>query len=109
MKQSIEFIKDHRESRHKVVMERQIKKYNKSLAQKYESGCNSTYSGNGTGGHSNQDKTGAKHWVVNLSHQPLSQAQEAVLAQGPNFTVTPKTPLPLQSIHNSRGGGMPKP
>ena len=52
MKQSIEFIKDHKESRHTTVMERQIKKYNKLWAQKYESGSNSTYSGNGTGGHS---------------------------------------------------------
>ena len=97
MKQSTEFIKDHRESRHKTVMERQIKKYNKLWAQKYESSSNSTYSSNGTGGYSNQDKIGAKHWVVNLSHQPLSQAQEAVLAHGPNFAVTPKTPL--QRIH----------
>ena len=107
MKQSIEFIKDHRESRHKTVMERQIKKYNKLWAQKYESGSNSTYSSNGTGGRSNQDKIGAKFWVVNLSHQPLSQAQEAILAHRPNFAVTPKTPL--QRLHNSSRGGMPKP
>ena len=107
MEQCIEFIKEHRESRHKTVMERQIKKYNKLWAQKYESGSNSTYSGNGTGGRSNQDKIGAKCWVVNLSHQPLSQAQEAVLAHGTNFAVTPKTPL--QRIYNSSGSGMPKP
>ena len=70
MKQSIEFTKDHRQSRHKTVMERQIKKYNKLWAQKYESGSNSTYSGNGTGGCSNQDKIGAKCWFVNLSINP---------------------------------------
>ena len=29
---------------------------------------------------------------VNLSHQPLSQAQEAVLAHGPYFAVTLKIP-----------------
>ena len=38
MKQSIEFIKEHKEARHKTVMERQIEKYNKLWAQKYESG-----------------------------------------------------------------------
>ena len=91
MKKSIELIKDHRESRHKIVMERQIRKYNKLWDQKYESSSNSTYSSNGTGGSSNQDKIGAKCWVANLSHQPLSQAQEAVLAHGPNFAVTSKT------------------
>ena len=107
MKQSIEFIKEHRESRHKTGMERHIKKYNKLWAQKYESGINSTDSSNGTGGHSNQDKIGAKCWVVNLSHQPLSQAQETVLAHGPNFAVTPKTPL--QRIHSSSGSGLAKP
>ena len=37
-------------------------------------------------------KIDTKHWVVNLSQQPLSQAQETVLAHGPNFAVTPKTP-----------------
>ena len=93
MKQSIEFIKEHREARHKTVMERQIKKYNKLWAQKYESGIYSTNSGNGTGGCSNQDKIDTKRWVVNLSQQPLSQAQETVLAHRPNFAVTPKTPL----------------
>ena len=50
MKQCSEIIKDHKESRHKTVMERQIKKYNKLWAQKYESGKNSTHSSNGTGG-----------------------------------------------------------
>ena len=96
MKQSIDFIKEHKEARQKAVMERQIKKYNKLWAQKYESGryMYSTNSGNGTGGRSKQDKI--ECWVVNLSQQPLSQAQETVLAHRPNFAVTPKTP-PLKS------------
>ena len=109
MKQSIEFIKEHREARHKTIMERQIKKYNKLWAQKYESSIYmySTDSGNGTSGHSNQDKIDTKHWVVNLSQQLLSQAQETVLAHRPYFAVTPKTPL--QRIYNSSGSGLPKP
>ena len=94
MKQSIEFIKEYKEARHKAVMDRQIKKYIKLWAQKYESGTYmySTDSSNGTGGCSNQDKSNTKCWVVNLSQQPLTQAQETVLAHRPNFTVTPKTP-----------------
>ena len=98
-----EFIKGHREQRHKSVMERQEKKYLKLWDQKYNSS-------NGTGGHSNQDKnskTNTKCWVVNLSSQPLSLAQETGLAHGPNFTVTPRPTL--SRIHNSSGGGMPKP
>ena len=61
------------------------------LHQKYQ-GCNSII---GTGCHSNQDqasKTKIKFWALNLSSKPLSTAQEIVLAHGPNFTVTPKTP-----------------
>ena len=96
MEESLRFIKEHRESRHKRVMERQIKKYNKLWSQKYESGSGrymySTDSSNGTGGCSNQDKIDTKRWVVNLSQKPLTQAQEAVLAHGPNFAVTPRTP-----------------
>ena len=77
------------------------------MGPKYDSHIYSTNSGNGTGGCSNQDKIDTKHWVVNLSQQPLSQAQETVLAHRPNFAVTPKTPL--QRIHNSSKSGLPKP
>ena len=98
MEECKKFIKEHKELRHKSVMERQKKKYLKLWDQKYKSGNSS----NGTciGGHSNQDKNSninTKHWVVNLSSQPLSPAQETVLAHGPNFAVTPKTP-PSKSI-----------
>ena len=71
MEKSLIFIKEHKESRHKTVMDRQIKKYNKLWAQKYDSGSGrymySTDSGNGTGGRSNQDKIDTKCWAVNLS------------------------------------------
>ena len=106
MKECKEFITDHKELRNKVVMECQRKKYLKLWHQKYEGGNSSI----GTGGHSNQDqasKTKIKLWVVNLSSKPLSTAQETVLAHGPNFAVTPKTPL--SRIYNSSRGGMPKP
>ena len=101
-----EFIIEHKESRHKLVMECQRKKYLKLWQQKYHSGNNSS----GTGGHSSQDQVSTsktKCWVVNLSTKPLCTAQETVLVHGPNFAVTVKTPLP--GIHNSSGGAMPKP
>ena len=34
-------------------------------------------------------------WVVNLSGQPLTDAEYRVLAHGPNFAITSRTPLPL--------------
>ena len=39
-----------------------------------------------------------KKWVINLSDVPLTPAQEAVLAHGPNFAVTPKNPPILEYI-----------
>ena len=89
MKECKDFITDHKESRHKLVMEMQRKKYLKLWHQKYQSGN----SGTGTGGHSNQDQVSkTKCWVVNLLSKPLSTVQETVLVHGPNFAVTPKTP-----------------
>ena len=38
--------------------------------------------------HPDQDQK--KKWVINLSDVPLSPMQEAVLAHGPNFALTPK-------------------
>ena len=51
MEKCTEFIKEHKELRHKVVMERQIRKYNKLWEQKYKSSSSNSNSGNGTGGH----------------------------------------------------------
>ena len=47
-----EFMKEHKELRHKSVMDRQKKKYLKLWHEKYQSGSSSI----GTGGRSNQDK-----------------------------------------------------
>ena len=90
MKECKEFIEEHKEARHIQVMVHQKKKYEKLWWQKYHS------SKFGTGGHSYQDQISTapknKWWVVNLSSKPLSTAQETVLAHGPNFAFTPKTP-----------------
>ena len=32
------------------------------------------------------------NWVINLSNTPLTQAQESLLAKGPNFTLVPPKP-----------------
>ena len=31
-------------------------------------------------------------WVVNMSKKPLMEAQENLLAHGPNFAITPRNP-----------------
>ena len=36
-----------------------------------------------------------KKWVINLFDVPLTPTQEAVLAHGPNFAVTPQTICPF--------------
>ena len=107
MEECKEFIEEYKEARHMLVMECQKKKYEKLWWQK-------DHSGNfGTDGHSNQDQFSTttthrnKCLVVNLSSKPLSIVQETVLEHGPNFTVSPKTPLP--GIYYSSGDGMPKP
>ena len=43
---------------------------------------------------SDPDQDQKKKWVINLSDVPLTPMQEAVLAHGPNFAVTPKN-LPI--------------
>ena len=37
-------------------------------------------------------------WVINLSSKPLTQAQRSVLAEGPNFVISPKHPPNLEYI-----------
>ena len=36
--------------------------------------------------------TGTKKWVINISSKPLTEAQEKLLAHGPNYAVVPKSP-----------------
>ena len=31
-------------------------------------------------------------WVINISSKPLTQAQEKLLAHGPNYTIVPRSP-----------------
>ena len=90
-------IDDLMEKRHRQVFEWQrliserLKLKNTVKQQSGHSGKNYRKSGQ-----SNQVQTPSmpnKCWVVNLIKTPLSDTQESLLAHGPNFAVTPKTPL----------------
>ena len=48
-------------------------------------------SDNNNNNHSNTNTIGT-HWVRNLSKTPLTEAQECLLAHGPNFVIVPKEP-----------------
>ena len=37
-------------------------------------------------------------WVINISDKPLSDAEEKLLAHGPNFAVVPKNPPIIQYV-----------
>ena len=45
-----------------------------------------------------QDQDQNTKWVINLSDVPLTPMQEAVLAHGPSFAVTPKNPPIVEYI-----------
>ena len=40
----------------------------------------------------NISNTNTNKWVINISSKPLTQAQEKLLAHGPNYTVVPRSP-----------------
>ena len=100
LKNCEEFIEARREARHYKTMDRQKKKLER-LCQK-----NSAK----RGGHSNKhgDHTcintvnpgispaniisNSNKWVINISSKPFSQAQEKLLAHGPNYAVVPRSP-----------------
>ena len=94
-KACLEEIEKRKEIRHKRVMERQIKKFNK-LAKSWEEdqiqgGCSKHQSDHSK--EQSPEKVRRK-WVINLSSIPLTKDQEDLLAHGPNFVITPqKSPL----------------
>ena len=94
MKEHKGFMKQLKEARHMKVMEHQKMKFENLGHRKQHSGSTNSSSKSGTGGCSNQDQfSTVKQWVVNVSSNPLSVAQESVLSHGPNFPVTTKTPI----------------
>ena len=103
-----------REAYYIKVKNRQILKFNR-LCHKNGGGCPNIK----RGGHGRQEITGSnipsmntvtsdeskevsqdmdKGWVVNLSSQPLTEAQTNLLAHGPNFAVISKSPPTIECI-----------
>ena len=96
MENCLGIIEDLKETRHGKVLEQQGLKFErlklKKTLKQQSSNSGKNYLKKG---HSNQVQTPSvpkKHWVINLSNNPLSETQETLLAHGPNLTVTPQTP-----------------
>ena len=110
LKECEDYIEYAKEIRHNKTLQRQVSKFErliqKNSAKKggHSKQCHSgmyMYSSNsgrymyqqGTDQEPDQDEYTTNHkkkWVINLSDVPLTPMQEAVLAHGPNFAVTPK-------------------
>ena len=45
-----------------------------------------------------EEEDSTKRWVRNISKTPLTQAQEKLLAHGPNFVIVPKEPPTTEYI-----------
>ena len=100
LKNCEEFIKARREARHYNTMDRQKQKLER-LCQKNSSergGCSNQH-GNHTC--TNTENSGispvnnisnTNKWVINISSKPLTQAQEKLLAIGPNYAMVPRSP-----------------
>ena len=86
-----------KERRHKLVLDRQINKFNKLLQEKdretsyYHSGRTNSKDLTNEKGQELHRKA-KKKWVINLSGVPLTKDQETLLEHGPNFAITPTRP-----------------
>ena len=118
MDRCLRFIKEKREKRHLITFERQVKKFNR-LCHKITGGrinnqhvsrpdtvheqdhLDISTTSTSTSEELSFDRTRAildtqnkNNWVRNLSKTPLTDAEERLLAHGPNFSVVPKE-LPI--------------
>ena len=112
----IEFIDKIREARFIKVKNRQLNKFNRLVNKGREKA--STHSSNNRSSNNNSNSNQVQgldtstscnnnqshtleandKWVVNLSKIPLIQAQQSVLAKGPNFAIAPNKPLSVDYI-----------
>ena len=46
----------------------------------------------------NTCNTNTSKWVINISSKPLTQAEEKLLAHGPNYAVVPRSPPTTEYI-----------
>ena len=95
-KACLEEIEKRKELRHKRVMERQIRKFNKCLKSQEEQdqkqGGHSNHHGDCSKEQGPESNDRAKKWAINLSSIPLTKDQESLPAYGPNFVITPQKP-----------------
>ena len=94
------FINSKRESRHNSTLVRQLHKFERLCHKNKIQGGHSNY-WEKQDGHSNiREEGGEKHqkWVINISDTPLTEAQEKLLAHGPNYAVVPKHPPTIEVI-----------
>ena len=102
LKECQNFINIRREARHSKTMDRQKQKLNQLCHRNNSNkgGCSNIH-----GDHvcittdstdispvTTNTSTNMKKWVINISRKPLTEAQEKVLACGPNNAVLPKSP-----------------
>ena len=110
------FIKERREARHFKTMVRQKSKLealcHKSISER--GGCsNIIHIGRGDHSHENNNnniqsgtqniinrtqRRDTEKWVINISDKALSDDEEKLLAQGPNFAIVPKNPPIVQYV-----------
>ena len=102
MEECEEFIKIKREFRHLRTLECQKSKFERlchkntgchsNIQQgKYECGCsNHNLPPNVASDPNSSSKSNNNTWVRNISKTPLTEAQEQLLAHGPNFAVVPR-------------------
>ena len=103
MDRCIEFIEVGREQQHLKTLERKKHKFERLLAREKvrEGDCTTTLHGGHDGYHSdltNQNNAieprtrRANNWVNNLSSTPLTEEEEKVLSNGPNYAIVPRIP-----------------
>ena len=103
MDRFIEFIKVGREQQHLKTLERQKHKFERLLAREKvrEGDHRTTLHGSHDGYHSNLTNKNnvieprtrrANNWVNNLSSTPLTEEEEKVLSNGPNYAIVPRIP-----------------
>ena len=114
MDRCLRFIKEKREKRHLITFERQVKKFDR-LCHRITGGhinnqhvlrpdtvheqdqlatITASEELNFERSRSRLDTQNQNNWVRNLSKTPLTDAEERLLAHGPNFSVVPKE-LPI--------------
>ena len=103
MDRCIEFIEVGREQQHLKTLERQKQKFERLLAREKvrEGDCTTTLHGSHHGYHSNLTNQNnaieprtirQNNWVNNLSSTPLTEDEEKVLSNGPNYAIVPRIP-----------------